>query len=196
MLPSNAAATVITFDEATSFEATFNGLSGSVLLSSDGEYLVESFYTNFSGHFHITDCGFDGDCEENHNQQGDPIADGELQGIRISRVDGGLFDLVSMNIFEGEASIGDLTNFTTGAGIWTLFASPGVAPIIFGLSFTGLDDIFIADPFAAGGTSMTNLWDNITLEASVPEPGLLLLLGVGSLGAILNARRRQRAARP
>jgi hypothetical protein len=192
--PSNAMATTITFSESHFTTASgFNGQSNETLLSSDGQYRVESFWLGFIGHFHYQsgsgfDCPVLNPCEQNHNQSGALNNLAELQGMRISRVDGQSFNLVSMDILLGAASVGQLTNFSTGAGTWNLYTT---GAINFGSTFTNVNQIFLADPFAAGSRSFQNQWDNITLSSSVPEPSSLLLIGTGCIGLLLAKIRRK-----
>lgn len=187
-LPSRSHATTITFSESEFSAVGFNGQTNRTLLSSDGQYRVESFWLNTGGHFHIADCTIGDPCEKNHNQSGALNNGNQLQGIRIARVDAQAFTLTSMDIFSGQASIGQLTNFLNGAGTWGLY---GAGNIVFGSAFANVTQIYIADPFAAGGTAGNNWWDNIILSsATVPDPGSsVLLFAFGLLGTAM-ARRR------
>ena len=180
-----AQATTITFSEAVFNGAGFNGQNNNRLLSVDGAYLVDFFWLNTSGHDHI----FSG-VENNHNQSG-AVGLSQLQGLRVSSLDGMNFDLVSMDILNGQASVGQLTNQITGAGVWTGFNS---GAIVFGGAFDNVNAIYIADPFAAfgAGSGFNNQWDNIVLQKSaVPEPLSVSLLVLGLLGLGI-ARRKCR----
>ena len=63
--------------------------------------------------------------------------------------------------------------------------------ISFGNAFANLTEIYIADPFAAGGTMSSNWWDNIVLSpASVPDLGSSpLLLAIGLVAAAMASQR-------
>ncbi len=203
----DATATQITFSETLSSETGFNGLTNSFFVSSDGEYRVESFYLSGAGHFHNAS-----GIEENHNNAAglflinaaNPLA--SLQGIRITRLDNVAFDLVAMDLW-GEVAIGQLTNFTTGAGTWTLFSdltgtSSDPATINLSGVFSNVTQIFLADPFAAGSTfghfgafdfRNPSSWDNVVLGKHgepVPEPGTLGLMVVGAAALVRYRRRR------
>ena len=114
----------------------------------------------------------------------------QLQGLRVSSLDGMNFDLVSMDVLNGRASVGQLTNQITGAGVWIGFNS---GAIVFGGAFDNVNAIYIADPFAAFGANsgFTNQWDNIVLQKSVPEPLSVTLLVFGLVGLGI-ARRKCR----
>ncbi len=165
--------TAITFSETIQNTSSgFNGQANQYLISNDGSYRVESFWINLGSFFHIYDEAGDGNlAEHNHdNAQGIPTA---TQGIRISRVDGQPFTLQQMNIF-GQAAIGQLNNFNSGSGTFSLyngsgtFSAPGL--VSFGTTFANVSQIYLVDPSRAGGSSNRNSWDNIVLKINNDPP--------------------------
>ena len=166
MTQANATSTTITFDESLSSMTGFNGQSNQYLTSSDGEYTVEFFWLNYSGHDHVS-----GGVEYNHNQAYGAGSLGQLQGIRIARVDGDSFTLSSMGLY-GDAAVGQLSSTSSGSGSWTLYqqtssGSTSSPPTYsFGSSHTNVSEIYIVDGYA-GSSSSTNTssgWDDIVLD--------------------------------
>lgn len=157
-----AAATTITFSESvqsTGSGGGFNGQTNRFLISADGEYRAEFFWLNTSGHDHIN--SGTPEAESNHNYAR-TFGLNQLQGVRITRTDGALFDLASMDLLDGEVAVGQLNDFNTGAGTFTLFDAVGT--LSFGSQFEDVNEVYFVDPWAAGGSSTSNNWDNIRLE--------------------------------
>lgn len=198
--PSACYGSLITFDESLGLAVGFNGQNNDFLISTDGQYRVEFFWLNAGGHAHLGSAGLpDGIGERNHNNSGGTA--NSIQGMRITRVDNGAFTLVSADIF-GQAAIGDLTNFTTGAGTFALFNGSGTSndpgTINFGAQFAGVTSLVFADPGRAGGNSSSNDWDNLNLvqgNASVPEPASLAIFGLSALAFGVVGYRRRKLAR-
>jgi hypothetical protein len=149
-----ASTTTITFSESQSTATGFNGQSNPYLTSSDGEYKVEFYWLNTGGHDHVSS-----GAENNHdNSRG---TQSSAQGIRITRTDGGSFSLDSMSL-AGEAAVGTLSDYSTGAGSYTLYTNSS-GTVSFGSSYTGTH-VVIADPGIAGGSDTSNSWDDIVLS--------------------------------
>lgn len=192
-------AAMVTFSGSTLSTGAGNGFNNQnnpYFITADGQYRAEAFWLNTDGHFHINT--FSGNqVEANHNYAAS-WGMSQLQGIRITRVDNGMFNLVSMDLL-GRAAVGSLSNFTTGlGGSWTLYteltgSTSNLTTVSFGTAFSNVTEIFIADPRAAGfTTSSTNYWDNITMaQTAVPEPASIVMLGTGALGLIFKTRKRR-----
>ena len=178
-----------TMDETLNNELIFNGQFGDRMLSTDGAYQIDFFWLTTSGHAHISLVGgSSGLAEANHNNSnGQP----DFQGLRITRVDAGAFNLDAMTL-NGEASIGNLTDFTTGAGTFALYTENTGTPgnptsISFGGAFLNVNSIVLGDPGRAGGASFENYWDNIQLSQGdninpTPAPAGIVLFGLGFAG--------------
>lgn len=158
----------IEFNETVSNEVGFNGVSNDFFISSDGLYRIEFFGQRLGnqdgGHDHIQSglaCG-DGTGERNHdNFNNGDLNSANVQGLRITRVDGGTFDLVSMDL-DGEVAVGQLDDAdATDLGAWTLKSASNSTVDLS--AFTGLTEIYLADPSIAGGSNSPNCWDNIVL---------------------------------
>lgn len=189
------AGTTITFDESSSasFASGFNAQSNPFFVTSDGDYRVEAIWLNASAHFHTSQSGGNF-FEANHNNSGGTPSG--IQGIRVTRTDSGAFDLVSMGLV-GQVAIGNVTNFTSGAGTFGLYSGVSLAAgeVSFGSSFLNLTSIIFADSGRAGGISGGN-WDNILVQSSVsavPEPSSIALACTAipmGLGFALKRRRK------
>jgi hypothetical protein len=187
------------FNESRSGATIFNGLSGVQSFSTDGVYKLEFFWLNNSGHDHVYNAGGTaGNVEGNHNYSGNASNANIMQGLRITRVDGGVFDVKSMRL-RGQAAAGELTNFTTGAGTFSLYNGSGTASspglVSFGTSFSGVTSFVLADPGRAGGTTGGD-WDDIVLadtltEVPAPPAVVLAVIGVMSAGGMGWLRRKK-----
>lgn len=107
--------TILTMAEPIQFTAVnggFNGHTNAFRISADGQIRIEAILKNSDGHLHSADgqgtsdniAG--GDEEENHNWSATGGIN-NLQGMRLTRVDGGRFNLVSMEL-RGGVAIGRL----------------------------------------------------------------------------------------
>lgn len=195
---------IITFAEHLQYTLTaagggpntgFNSQDNAFFITTDGRYRVEAFWNQTDGHFHNVDPDFAvlsetwTDTEENHNWS-DANGPSALQGMRITRVDGGPFTLVGMDL-HGGVSVGTFrpTNPPTGRpedpeeGTWRLYTGDmtftnnwkndlrQTVAISFGSRFARVTEIYLADPSISGGTGTLfahNAWDNIVLEQTTP----------------------------
>jgi hypothetical protein len=167
-LGTNAAnaATTITFSESQSSGAGFNGQTNPYLHSSDGEYRLEFYWLQTGGHDHVSS-----GVENNHNNSSGSCA--TMQGVYIERVDGATFDLTQISLY-GQATIGTISNSSSGTGSYTLYnntsgstSSPGVLTMS---GYTGLSHVIIGDSGCAGGSGSHYL-DDIVLEDLVDDDG-------------------------
>jgi hypothetical protein len=162
---------VVTFDELTHPERGFNGQVNRVMTTADGEYRIEYFWLHHTSHTHK----FAGQ-ERNHNHAHMVRCDCELQGLRITRVDGQPFDVVSMDLYR-QAAVGHLDERVCGGDFELWEDTSGTverpATVSFRDRHHGVTAIDFVDPLAAGGRMGTtdgadptaaNVWDNITLS--------------------------------
>lgn len=180
---SSLHADFITFNESVGSAVGYGGQTNNYLISSSGDYRVEFLWLGTGGHNHISNIG--GNLvEANHNNS---AGGGGWQGLRITRTDAAAFTLASMGLF-GQASIGQVTGFNTAFPALALYSGSGTqgAPgvVNFGSSFANVTQIFIMDPFAAGGNSFNNGWDNIQLIQEVPVPAGIVLSSIGTFAVI------------
>ncbi len=164
----------------------FNGHNNAFRVSADGAFRLEAFLTQGDGHFHSADgegtsdniAG--GDEEENHNWAATGGVN-NLQGMRLSRVGGGRFNVLSMEL-RGGVAIGRLLSEGPTEGTWRFWSGdaiftgnptpPGPNPsadydlartfvadiqqrgtVHFGNAYYGVTELFFVDPAAAGVTA-------------------------------------------
>lgn len=104
----------------------FNAHNNAFRISADGQFRIESFLKNSDGHLHSADgegtsdniAG--GDEEENHNWAATGGVD-NLQGMRLTRVGGGRFNIVSMELRGGVAIGRLLPGDGSTDGTWRLW---------------------------------------------------------------------------
>lgn len=137
--------------------------SNSTHLLGAGEYYDENgirMTQTAGGHVHV---------------HGDSIAVDHSQGLLFSLVSAATFNLTQIVLNGGSATIvgSNASSFTmTGGGTYN-----------FGAAFQGITS-FSYD------SSSTSVINSVTLNASVPEPGTIALLGLGLAG--IGAMRRRR----
>ena len=170
-LDCDATGTTITFDEDHSgTTGAGNGVTGDgtedhfFANSSDGLFYIEWFSQVDFAHQDITsvttgaECEFDGPSVFSHfNPASNP------QGIYITRVGGGEFDLVSMDL-AGEVAISLNAASGTRAGDYVLFDEDGGATEDFAGAYDGITEVWLAGPAMAGGSESPSCWDNIVLH--------------------------------
>jgi hypothetical protein len=111
----------------------FNGRTNPYLISSDGQFRLEAFIPTLNGHFHITSTNspFGGRYERNHNDARLWNDLRRMNSIRITRVDGGPFDLV---IFGNESA--DSGGYQAGIRV----AHALGRPVVTGLKGLSVED--------------------------------------------------------
>ena len=182
---------------------TFNGTSVGSTLISDGDTFSEAgfsldFSTSINGGAYFIDvsrltsfpglAGFDDDVLE---------FNGGITSFVLTKDDGGLFDLVSVetgSLGRFGSDDGDFVftgTFGSGGTISQSVLAGGIGPTLNNFSgFTGLSSLTVTSTDSA-----FPVMDNINLNATsaIPEPSSMALLGLASIGGIgLRWRQRRR----
>ena len=156
---------------------------------SDGYYRYEAFSLGADGVFDI------------ESVSGNDVLNlVQRSGYRITRMGETPMGLFYLDLF-GQVAVGQLDlSDALNHGNWDLFEETSGSPgnpirVDFGNQFTNLTEIFVADPFFAGGTLSVNYVDNTFANVPpAPEPATIALFSAGLAGLAWMRRRKRTTA--
>jgi hypothetical protein len=188
----NARAEVITYTDPTAFQAalapgsylnTFSSLAANTQYSSPQRFSSGGFSYNVVG-----DPGgglFSG-------QPGEPWIGNEKRGPTEVDITGGTVTAIGLNVFTtndlNAPDGGPITVTVNGVGLFT-FASTSTSTFIGFTDTVPITSLVVSSSRSTEFTALTNLTVGMVTPSAVPEPSSLVLVGLGSIGALVSLRK-------